>query len=98
MTLLPRHWEWLGTQPGGASVALRKLVEVARAANVGKDRKRAAQAAAHRFMTAMAGNLAGYEDALRALYAGDRARFETLTTAWPADVRGYTLTLAADAL
>src|SRR5688572_29815503 len=30
VTLLPRHWDWLASQPGGASVALRKLVEVAR--------------------------------------------------------------------
>ena len=30
ITLLPRHWEWLASQPGGASVALRKLVEAAR--------------------------------------------------------------------
>ena len=30
ITLLPRHWEWLATQPGGASVALRKLVDAAR--------------------------------------------------------------------
>src|ERR1700690_3457045 len=28
--LLPRHWDWLASQPGGASVALRKLVEEAR--------------------------------------------------------------------
>ncbi len=98
VTLLPRHWEWLAAQPGGASVALRKLVEGARAANVGKDRLRAAQAATHRFMTAMAGNLPGYEDALRALYAGDRARFEGLIAAWPTDIRAYTLQLAADAL
>ena len=27
VTLLPRHWDWLATQPGGASVALRTLVE-----------------------------------------------------------------------
>ena len=29
ITLLPRHWEWLNNQPGGASVALRKLVDEA---------------------------------------------------------------------
>ena len=97
VTLLPRHWEWLGAQPGGASVALRKLVDGARAATVGKDRQRAAQKAAHQFMTAMAGNAGGYEDALRALYAADRARFEAQTAAWPADVRAYTLKFAADA-
>lgn len=98
VTLLPRHWEWLAAQSGGASVALRKLVDAARAANVGKDRKRAAQTAVHRFMTAMAGNLTSYEDALRALYAGDRARFETMTASWPADIRAHTMHFAADAL
>jgi hypothetical protein len=97
VTLLPRHWEWLGAQPGGASVALRKLVDAARAANVGLDRRRAAQKAAHQFMTAMAGNAGGYEDALRALYAADRERFEQQTASWPADIRDYTLMLAADA-
>src|ERR1700739_3037247 len=30
VTLLPRHWDWLATQPGGGSVALRKLVGEAR--------------------------------------------------------------------
>ena len=98
VTLLPRHWEWLATQPGGASVALRKLVEAARVAGAGKDRKRAAQNAVHRFMTVMAGNAQGYEEALRALYAGDRARFGVMTASWPADIRSYTLHLANDAL
>ena len=30
ITLLPRHWEWLARQSGGASVAIRKLVDEAR--------------------------------------------------------------------
>lgn len=97
VTLLPRHWDWLGAQPGGASVALRKLVDAARATSVTKDRIRAAQAAAHRFMTAMAGNAPGYEEALRALYAGERGRFDRITMDWPKDVRGYAMELAADA-
>src|ERR1044072_1961821 len=29
VTLLPRHWEWLAQQRGGASATLRKLVEEA---------------------------------------------------------------------
>src|ERR1700753_1392953 len=29
-TLFPRHWEWLAAQSGGASVALRRLVDEAR--------------------------------------------------------------------
>lgn len=97
VTLLPRHWEWLNGQPGGASVALRRLVEAARAANGNKDRVRAAQEAAWRFMTALAGDLAGYEEATRALYASDAARFDALLAQWPADVRDYAATLAAPA-
>ena len=72
VTLLPRHWEWLGAQPGGASVALRKLVEEARRANGDRDRSRAARDAAYHFMSAMAGNLPHFEEASRALFADDR--------------------------
>ncbi|WP_025597976.1 DUF2239 family protein [Burkholderia sp. WSM2230] len=97
VTLLPRHWDWLNAQPGGASVALRKLVETARAAGEHRDRKRAAQEAVYRFMTALAGNLPDYEDATRALYAGDRLRFEEKIAQWPEDVRAYTVRLAANA-
>jgi hypothetical protein len=94
VTLLPRHWDWLGTQPGGASVALRKLVEEARRTNGAKDRRRAAQEAAYRFMSAMAGNLPGFEEATRALFASDRRRLSDLVAAWPADVRDYAIQLA----
>lgn len=95
VTLLPRHWEWLNAQPGGASVALRKLVEQARRDNAGKDRVRQSQEAAFKFMSAMAGNEPGFEEASRALYAGDRQSFERLTGEWPEDVRDYAWTLAA---
>jgi uncharacterized protein len=94
VTLLPRHWDWLGAQPGGASVVLRRLVDAARHASEARESVRAAQEAAHRFMTALAGNLPNYEDALRALYAGERARFEEANAAWPADVRDYSRELA----
>jgi hypothetical protein len=97
VTLLPRHWEWLSSQPGGASVALRRLVEQARRANEGKDRVRQAQEAAYRFMSAIAGDLPGYEEALRALYANDRERFEGLIGPWPGDVRDHVRKLAAAA-
>jgi hypothetical protein len=98
VTLLPRHWDWLGIQPGGASAALRRLVDEARRANVEKDRVRLSQEAACRFMTAVAGNLPGYEDATRALFAGHALPFDDLIAAWPGDVRDYARTLAADAL
>ena len=81
VTLLPRHWDWLNSQSGGASVALRKLVEAARLAGDDKDRTRHAQEAAYRFMTALAGNLPGYEEATRALYAADPARFDAINRA-----------------
>lgn len=97
VTLLPRHWDWLAAQPGGASVTLRRLVEEARRGGGGKERRRQAQDAAYRFMSAMAGDAPGYEEATRALYAGDGARFEAQTQAWPADVRDHARRLAADA-
>ena len=65
VTLLPRHWDWLNGQPGGASVALRKLVEEARRVNEGKDRIRRTREGAYRFMSAMAGNLPDFEEAIR---------------------------------
>jgi len=91
VTLLPRHWEWLNAQRGGASVALRKLVDEARSASGDRDRERAARDAAYRFMSAMAGDLPGFEEASRALFAGDRLRFEQHTVAWPEDIRAYAI-------
>jgi hypothetical protein len=98
VTLLPRHWEWLSAQPGGASVALRKLVEEARRANAGKDRVRQSQEAAYRFMSAMAGDRPAFEEASRALFAGQRERFDQLIDAWPRDIRDHARKLAAEAL
>lgn len=100
VTLLPRHWEWLGEQPGGASVTLRKLVDAARkghgAEGAGLAASRA-KAAADRFMSTMLGNQPGYEEASRALYGGDRDRFAALSQAWPADLRDHARKLAAPA-
>jgi hypothetical protein len=94
VTLLPRHWDWLSSQPGGASVALRKLVDQARRASGDRDRIRAAQEAAYRFMSAIGGSLPGFEEAARALFAYDRRRFSELIADWPEDVRHYTIQLA----
>jgi hypothetical protein len=93
VTLLPRHWEWLASQPGGASVALRKLVEEAMRSHRGVDRRREAVESAFRFMNAMAGNERGFEEATRALFAGDRSRFAELVADWPADLREHCLAL-----
>ena len=83
VTLLPRHWDWLAAQPGGASVALRKLVEQARRDNEVRDRKRERQEAAYLFMCSLAGNLPGFEEATRALYADDRKRYAEQVASWP---------------
>ena len=94
VTLLPRHWEWLGAQPGGASVALRKLVDEARRASGDKDRERQARDAAYHFMSTMAGNLPRFEEASRALFADDRRRFTATIADWPADIRDHIVKLA----
>src|SRR3981189_1620702 len=94
VTLLPRHWEWLGAQPGGASVALRKLVEQARRSNGDRDRSRAARDAAYHFMSAISGDLPGFEEASRALFADDRRGFVELIAGWPGDIRDHVVKLA----
>lgn len=94
VTLLPRHWDWLAGQPGGASVALRKLVEEASRAGGDRDRQRAARDAAYHFMSAMAGDFKGFEEASRALFADDRRRFGELIATWPDDVRDHIIGLA----
>ena len=94
VTLLPRHWDWLSSQPGGASATLRRLVEDARKTAPTGGSVREVREAVYRFATAMAGNAPGYEEAMRALFAGDAARFEAETAGWPGDVRDHARTLA----
>lgn len=94
VTLLPRHWDWLTAQSGGASAALRRLVDEARRKPPSRP-NRAAQDAAYRFMQAIAGDLPGYEEATRALFADDRAGLEERIANWPADIRTYALRLAS---
>jgi hypothetical protein len=89
VTLLPRHWDWLTSQPGGASVTLRRLVDEARRTSEGDDRIRTAREATLRFMTAMAGDLPDYEEASRALFAGDGTGFRQRINGWPADIREH---------
>lgn len=95
VTLLPRHWEWLASQPGGASVTLRRLIDESRKAGEGRTSVRAARENAYRFMSEMAGDFAGFEEASRALFAGDKSRFEGLVAPWPEDVRRQLARLAA---
>jgi hypothetical protein len=97
VTLLPRHWDWLNRQQGGASVALRKLVEEARHTHRFRDRVRQSQDAAYRFMSIMAGDRKGFEEATRALFARNHVRFDAITGAWPVDIRDHAQRLAAGA-
>ena len=94
ITLLPRHWDWLAQQKGGASVAIRRLVDEARRVNEDRDLIRLGQEAAYRFMSAISGNRPHFEEAIRALFAPDRARFEKLIADWPDDVRDHATMLA----
>jgi uncharacterized protein len=97
VTLLPEHWDWLAAQPGGASVALRKLVHEARRNGGDRDRTRQARDRAYHAMSTLAGHLAGFEEASRALFAGDHDRLVAQMAAWPADVRAYVQQLAEPA-
>jgi len=97
VTLLPRHWDWLNRQPGGASVALRKLVEEARRSHSGKDNVREVQETTYRFLSAIAGDLPGFEESLRALFAGNKQKFGATIQGWPPDLREYVEKLAAGA-
>ncbi|MDQ3235163.1 MAG: DUF2239 family protein [Pseudobdellovibrionaceae bacterium] len=95
--LLPRHWDWLALQPGGASVTLRKLVEDAKKQTKGRDAIRLSQNAAYKFMSAMAGDMPHFEEASRAFFAKNKPLFETLCAAWPKDIREYILRVGAAA-
>jgi hypothetical protein len=96
VSLLPRHWEWLEQQPNGASAAIRRLVDQARSNDPGAERTRLAIEAASRFLSAMAGNLPGYEEATRALFGRDRQRFDELIGVWPKDIRLHAQRLVCD--
>jgi uncharacterized protein len=87
ITLLPRHWEWLAQQQGGASVALRKLVDAARKNRTTEDQSRERIAAAYSFMSAIAGDFPSFEEASRALFALEFAKLKKITTNWPKDIR-----------
>lgn len=89
VTLLPAHWEWLTSQPGGASVTLRRLVDEAKKKNLSKDLVRQAQESTYKFMTIMAGDRTNYEEALRALYATDKKKFEKMIADWPKDIKEH---------
>ena len=93
ITLLPRQWDWLSTQPGGASATLRRLVDEAKRTVIPREQRRAMQAAAYQFMTAIAGDMPGYEECLRALFSGDKPKLDQCMAGWPADIRAHTMRL-----
>ena len=97
VTLLPEHWDWLAAQPGGASVALRKLVHEARRRGSGMDQTHQTRDRAYHAMSTLASDLAGFEEASRALFAGDHERLAAQMSNWPKDVRAYVLQLAEPA-
>jgi uncharacterized protein len=96
VSLLPRHWEWLEEQPHGISAALRRLVDEAKKKNPGEQRARLGREAVSKFMTALAGNLEHYEEAARALFAKDNARFALLIQDWPKDIRSQLLRMLVE--
>jgi uncharacterized protein len=98
VSLLPRHWEWLESQPQGISASLRRLVEEARKQNPGEQRARKGREALNKFMTAIAGNRPNYEEATRALFASDNTRFEELIADWPEDIRAHLLRVLEESL
>ena len=97
ISLLPRQWDWLEDQPNGISAAIRRLVDEARKNETGIQRGRRVRDAVNKFMWGIAGDLANFEEATRALYARDDARLATLVRDWPVDVRSHVLSLAAEA-
>ncbi len=97
VSLLPRHWDWLEQQANGISPAIRRLVEQAIKVQPGRERARRMRAALSGIMTAVAGNRPNYEEACRALFAGDTARFDALIARWPKDIRRFASRQATEA-
>ena len=87
VTLLPRHWEWLNAQPARASGTLRRLVETAMAQEASQPKKRIE--ALGKILWAVAGNEPQFEEASRALYAGDRMRLKLLTEGWSGNLAEF---------
>lgn len=96
VTLLPRHWEWLASQRGGASQALRRLVDEARRREQEQGLP-ASPEARYKAMSTLAGDLPGFEEASRLLFAGDEAGFARSIAQWPQDLRDYLGSMSAEA-
>lgn len=94
ISLLPRHWEWLASQPGGASATIRTLVEEARKKSLGTHNLKSVQERVYKVMALLAGDAQGYEEALRALYKRDKKVFLQNIRDWPQDVKSYIMDLS----
>jgi len=89
VSLLPRHWEWLRSQPRSVSATLRALVEKASRENDSEARSKRVMASIHRFMWSLSGDLPNFEEASRAFFAFDYEGFFETIAQWPEDVRIY---------
>ncbi len=89
ISLLPRHWEWLAGQPSGASATLRRLIEDAKKKSQGSHNIKQLQERSYKVMSVLAGDLGGYEEALRALYKRDEKKFYQQMKDWPQDVKDH---------
>ncbi len=94
VTLLPRHWSWLETQPNGVSAALRRLIEETMKRSPEVEKIRLARDAAAKVMWVLGGNLPDFEEASRLLYRGDIEGFTSLIRRWPPDIQHYLLRIA----
>lgn len=98
ISLLPHHWEWLLNQEGGASSAIRRLIdEKNKPALLAKDKIKQAQEVTYKFLSAIAGDLPHFEDVIRFLYRKDKKKFENLMSDWPKDIVKYSTALANQA-
>ncbi|TQI80337.1 hypothetical protein FHU10_4802 [Serratia fonticola] len=97
VTLLPRHWQWLSQQRGGASAALRRLVDEARRTTAEQDNERRTKENCYRFMSAIAGSLPDYEEAVRALFGQNGDVFAERIAQWPPDIQTHLAWMARDA-
>ncbi len=89
VSLLPRHWEWLASQSGGASAVLRRLVEEAKKTSSQTITTKHAQERTYHFMSVVAGDFKGYEEVLRSLYKKDKSNFFSEMSEWPKDIVSY---------
>lgn len=98
ITLLPRHWQWLQSQADNPSATLRRLIDQARRdpEQQRADRQRQAQLLTYRFCQALCGDLAGFEESMRALYRQDKPAFFSHTENWPEDMATRARALAEE--